>query len=84
MTHFGKTLIDTLGPLNGIYCVEFFEKDNGEIVLLEVNPRRPGNQFNYIYMEAFGIDFESDSLLCQWDYNIRIDAEIKGAYAASL
>ena len=28
-TGFGKTLIDTLGPLNGVYCVEVFERDNG-------------------------------------------------------
>ena len=54
------------------------------MVLLEVNPRRSGNILNYVFLQTYGIDFESDSLLCQWDYNLNINADVQGPYAASL
>ena len=54
------------------------------MVLLEVNPRRAGNLWNEMYMEAHGVDFESDSLLCQWDYKVNIDIAIQGSCAGSL
>ena len=59
-------IIKALGYMNGAYCIEAFEKANGEPVLLEVNPRRPANSYNWMYKALSGIDWEGINILGQW------------------
>jgi hypothetical protein len=78
----GKKIYEALGEMNGFYHCEVFERENGELVLLEVNPRRSGSLVNTMFQEYAGIDVESLDILCQWDYDIDVECQFFGKLCA--